>query len=107
MSENPGGKTKEQRAAEVQSAEDSAKIRALMTAKLLKEMTAQDADPTKFIDPAVLKLLKDSEDRGHGTPVQAIHMSMEDNVRGKSDAEIDAGLLSLCATAILIKHENA
>lgn len=77
QSGNPGGKTKEQRAAEVKAAEDAAILRAMMTASLLEKVKA-GADVASLIDPAVLRLLKDSEDRAHGTPKQSVEQSGPD-----------------------------
>lgn len=74
QSGNPGGKTKAQRAAEVRAAEDSAVLRAMMTKALLEKVKAGD-DISEFIDPATLKLFKDSEDRAHGTPKTTTEMS--------------------------------
>lgn len=77
QSGNPGGKTKAQREAEVQAAEDSAILRAMMTRALLEAAKA-GADMTQYIDAATLKLFKDSEDRGHGTPMQTVDNTSSD-----------------------------
>lgn len=71
---NPGGKTKEQKRLEMQNAEAAMRIRAralhAVEAKL-DECSAEQAIEM-LVEAAMLKLLKDSEDRGLGAPVQAI-----------------------------------
>lgn len=79
QSGNPGGKTREQRAAEVKAAEDSAKLRALITAKLLAEVEG-GADPLDLLEPNALRLFKDSEDRAHGTPKSTSEIEAKLNV---------------------------
>lgn len=71
---NPAGKTSETRRLELQNAEAAMRIRA----KLLEAAEAVISDPSateatvlQYIEAAMLKLLKDSEDRGLGAPVQA------------------------------------
>lgn len=67
QSGNPGGKTKAQREAEVQAAEDAAILRAIMTRGLIAKAEAGE-DMLEYLDANTLKLFKDSEDRAHGTP---------------------------------------
>lgn len=70
---NPQGKTKEQKRLEMQNAEAAMRIRARMLraaeARLVKMSAEQVIE--EFVEAAMLKLLKDSEDRGLGAPVQA------------------------------------
>lgn len=62
---NPGGKTAEQRLAEVKAAEISARLRL----KMLEALDGDDfGDILERLDANTLKLFKDSEDRAHGTP---------------------------------------
>lgn len=89
--EPKGGKTSEQRRAEYQAAEHAAFIREKMLS-VIKEKIDAGEDPLQFIDPATLKLFKDSEDRAHGTPRQAVdHTSSDGSMSPKA---IDATKLS-------------
>jgi hypothetical protein len=79
---NPGGKSKELKALEVEAATMAAKIRhaalSAMTEKLAKMAEAPDATPDevlKLITADNLRLFKDSEDRAHGTPKQSVEQS--------------------------------
>lgn len=70
---NPQGKTKEQKRLEMQNAEAAMRIRARLlkaTEARLVEMSTEEI-VEEFVEAAMLKLLKDSEDRGLGSPVQA------------------------------------
>ena len=70
---NPNGKTSEQKRLELQNAETAMRIRERILraaeARLVECSTDEVLD--QFVDAAMLKLLKDSEDRGLGAPVQA------------------------------------
>lgn len=68
---NPGGKSKEQATLERRNAEAAMRIRARLlsaTEAKLNEMSSDEA--MELVEAAMLKLLKDSEDRGLGAPVQ-------------------------------------
>ena len=68
---NPAGKTSETRRLEMQNAEAAMRIRAKLlsaTEAKLNELSTDEA--MALIEAAMLKLLKDSEDRGLGAPVQ-------------------------------------
>jgi len=71
---NPAGKTSEQKRLEMQNAEAAMRIRERILraaeARLVECSTEQVL--AEFVEAAMLKLLKDSEDRGLGSPVQAI-----------------------------------
>lgn len=71
---NPNGKTSEQKRLEMQNAEAAMRIRAralhAVEAKLNECSTEQAIE--MLVEAAMLKLLKDSEDRGLGAPVQSI-----------------------------------
>jgi Tfp pilus assembly protein PilX len=71
---NPAGKTSEQKRLELQNAEAAMRIRERILraaeARLVECSTDEVLD--QFVDAAMLKLLKDSEDRGLGAPVQAV-----------------------------------
>lgn len=69
---NPGGKTSTQKRLEMANAEAAMRIRARVLkaaeARLVECSTEEVLD--QFVEAAMLKLLKDSEDRGLGAPVQ-------------------------------------
>lgn len=68
---NPGGKTKEQVAIERRNAEAAMRVRErLLRAAEAKLAKLDDDAALEFIEAAMLKLLKDAEDRGLGAPVQ-------------------------------------
>lgn len=75
---NPGGKSKERVALERRNAQKAMELREKLLnamARKIDEFEASDevADKDKilaFIEASVLKLIKDSEDRGLGAPVQ-------------------------------------
>jgi len=70
---NAPGKTSEQKRAEMASAEAAMRIRAriLQAAEArLSELSTEEI-VKEYVEAAMLKLLKDSEDRGLGAPVQA------------------------------------
>lgn len=66
QSGNPGGKTSEQRKAEVRAAE----LSALLRVQMLEEMAEAVAEGRALdhLKADALRLFKDSEDRAHGTP---------------------------------------
>lgn len=75
---NPNGKTSEQRKLEIENAERATRIAGKLLAAL-DDATIYGAT-LDLIDPAVLKLIKDSQDRGLGTPKQSIlHGNDPDN----------------------------
>ncbi len=67
---NPNGKTAEQKQAELRNAELATKIRARMLEAVHNTVTQVQADGSVLdhIEANILKLLKDAEDRGLGTP---------------------------------------
>lgn len=72
---NPQGKTAEQKRLEMQNAELAMSIRnRLLTALqgVLNEDPTKETIVDSHITNEILKLLKDSEDRGLGAPVQAV-----------------------------------
>ncbi len=62
-----GGKTSEQKRLEYEAAEMSARIRHKMLSVITEKLT-DDATTLELLKADVLRLLKDSEDRAHGTP---------------------------------------
>ena len=70
---NPGGKTSEQKRLEMANAEAAMRIRARLLHATEAKLNELDTDAAmEVIEAAMLKLLKDSEDRGLGAPVQAV-----------------------------------
>lgn len=71
---NPNGKTSEQKKLEMANAEAAMRIRAralaAVEAKLVECSTEEAVE--LLVEAAMLKLLKDSEDRGLGAPVQPV-----------------------------------
>jgi len=69
---NPIGATSEQRKAEIANAEKATLIRGRLLDAVV-EATESGAS-VEHIEAAMLKLLKDSEDRGLGTAVQSLNV---------------------------------
>lgn len=74
QSGNPGGKTAEQRRIEVEAAEMAARLRHKMLTALVNASDGDEA-ALEHIKGDVLRLLKDSEDRAHGTPKASVEAS--------------------------------
>ena len=70
---NPGGKTAEQVAIERRNADAAMRVRErLLKAAESKLAKLTDDEALEFIEAGMLKLLKDAEDRGLGSPVQPL-----------------------------------
>jgi hypothetical protein len=68
---NPGGKTKEQVSIERRNADTAMRIRErLLSATEAKLAVMTDDAALDLIEAAMLKLIKDAEDRGLGAPTQ-------------------------------------
>lgn len=82
---NPSGagKSKGQRKAEIEAAEKAAILRAKMISELLEKYDSAEMDLSELIDPSVLKLFKDSEDRAHGTAKQSVDHTNSDGSMNK------------------------
>lgn len=80
QSGNPGGKSSEHRAAEVKAAELAALVQADLVEALYNTLQKAEGDEAKLgaIKADVLKLLKDSQDRGFGSPQQHIDNTSSD-----------------------------
>ena len=76
---NPGGKTKEQKRLEIEAAEMAVKLRHSMLSSIMEKVSAI-TDASEFLTSDVLRLLKDSEDRAHGTPKQSV--DVDQNING-------------------------
>lgn len=83
---NPSGKSSEQRQREIANAERATRLRGRMLVALEKQLDdALTANPDKVdvaalkaIQKDILRLLKDSEDRGLGAPVATVRGPGED-----------------------------
>jgi hypothetical protein len=75
---NIPGKTSEQREAEIRNAWLATKIRAQMLEAVATMVDGNPAAALERIDPATLKLLKDAEDRGLGTPKASVDVNNPD-----------------------------
>jgi len=80
VSGNPGGKTSEHRKAEIRAAELAAKVQLDLVEALSNTLDAAEGDEDKLaaIKADVLKLLKDAQDRGYGSPKSSMDLSSED-----------------------------
>lgn len=85
---NPSGKTKAQRKLEVVNAELAARLKN----KLLSVLDGKDAADllADMTGADVLRLIKDAEDRAHGTPRQAIEHTSPDGTMTPQRVEIVA-----------------
>jgi len=81
-SANPGGKTSAQRKLEVKNAESATRLRNRMLHALEEKLLAAgekaDATAELMIEAAILKLLKDAEDRGLGSPLNSTELTGKD-----------------------------
>lgn len=68
---NPGGKTKEQKAKEMEAAQMAADLRHAMLSSMMEKHKSGE-NMLDYVDANTLKLFKDSEDRAHGTPKATI-----------------------------------
>lgn len=68
---NPSGATSEQRQREIKNANTATIIREKMLKAVLGKMDDEDA-ALAMVEAAMLKLLKDTEDRGLGAPKQTV-----------------------------------
>ena len=102
-SPNPGGKTREHRLAEIRAAELAAKVQLDLVEALSNAMDESTGNEAKLaqIRADVLKLLKDSQDRGFGAPTQPTEISNPDGSLNQG-AAVGAAVLE----AIKAKHES-
>lgn len=91
QSGNPGGKTSAQRQLEAENAERATRIRAKLLEALEARLSEDGADAEKDIRGEVLKLLKDSEDRGLGAPKQPVEHDVSDPLRDFFDQVRNSG----------------
>ena len=95
---NPKGKTSEQRKMEVQNAETATRLRAMFLQAMEARLNGLAADGPEAAVMALtneaLRLIKESEDRGLGTPVQSVDLSSKDLTMSPA-AQTDAVLAAL------------
>lgn len=99
QSGNPGGITAEQKSLAMQNAERAVRIRDRFLRSLEAKLNDSDMDAVlEMLDAQSLKLIKDSEDRGLGQPVQPTDITNSDgsmqflvNLVGKPDSGDKAG----------------
>lgn len=68
---NPTGKTAEQAARDMKTADLASKFRNAVISKVMEKVAGGD-DPIDLLTSDVIRVLKDSEDRAHGTPRQSV-----------------------------------
>ncbi len=86
------GKTSEQKRLELENAQRAMRIRDRLLRSVEAKLAESDMDGAlEFVEASMLKLLKDSEDRGLGNPVQP-HTSPDGSMtpRDMSAAVLDA-----------------
>lgn len=84
---NPGGKTSEQQKRDLATADMASNVRhALISA--VQEKMETGVDPLTLLTSDVLKLMKDSEDRAHGTPKQAVDHTSSDGTMSPTRVEL-------------------
>lgn len=103
QSGNPGGKTREHRQAEIRAAELAAKAQLDLVGALIYALDNAKGNEEKLLQirADVLKLLKDSQDRGFGAPTQPTEISNPDGSLNQG-AAVGAAVLE----AIKAKHES-
>ena len=74
---NPGGKSKEQKRLEIEAAEMAVKLRHAMLSSMMEKLGDGSA-ADNLITSDLLRLMKDSEDRAHGTPKATSEISGPD-----------------------------
>lgn len=77
---NPKGKTTEQRQAEVKAGEISAKLRLAALIRMQEMIESGEMDAVDLAKDGFLRLMKDSEDRAHGTPKASTEISGPDGL---------------------------
>lgn len=104
VSGNPGGKTSEHRKAEVKAAEMAALVQADLVEALYNTVRAagDDAQRLGAIRSDVLKLLKDSQDRGFGAPQVHVDNTSSDGSMSPGSNTGDAVL-----DALTRKHKES
>jgi len=108
QSGNPGGKTSQQRALEIANAERATKIRARMLEALegmMNEHPEKESIVADLIKSDFLRLIKEAEDRGLGTPVQSVNVESPNGTM--TPKGVDLSKLSTEALAELVAARDA
>ena len=102
------GKTSEQKTLELRNAEAAMRIREriLRAAEARLVECSTDDVLEQFVDAAMLKLLKDSEDRGLGSPIQPVDHSSADGSMSPKPG-LDVSKLSEAAMAEIMRAADA
>lgn len=86
---NPGGKTRAQRKAEIEAGRVAAQLRLDMLNALADLTRENQMALIEAIKADNLRLIKDSEDRAHGTPKQAVdHTSSDGSMKPVTHIEV-------------------
>lgn len=64
--------------AERENARKATEVRGQILDRLIRDMAKKENQDRIYADPSILKLLKDSEDRGLGTPVNSLNIESPD-----------------------------
>lgn len=86
QSGNPGGKTREQRQAEIRNAQLATELRGQLLDALhtvLEDAKGNPAVILEQLDANTLRLIKDAEDRGLGAPKTSVDLSSPDGSLGR------------------------
>ena len=106
---NPGGKTSAQRKLEIANAERATRIRARMLEALeglMNENPEKDGIVGDLIKADILRLIKESEDRGLGTPKQSLDLTSDDGSMSPKPG-LDVSKLSTDALAEIMRASDA
>ena len=78
---NPTGKSAEQAARDVKTADLASQFRHKLLSSVMEKLES-GIDPAELATPDVIRVLKDSEDRAHGTPKQSVQHGGPDDESG-------------------------
>ena len=87
---NPGGRTSESLRRDRDTAEKSSQLRNVLISRTMEILKSDPLAPIE-LSTELLRLLKDSEDRAHGTPRQAVDIDASGTIT-INIASNDAGL---------------
>lgn len=73
---NPGGMSPEVRARNDRTADLASQFREKLISTTMEKLAA-GVDPFELLTPEVIRIVKDSEDRAHGTPKQSVEHAGE------------------------------
>jgi hypothetical protein len=105
QSGNPSGKSAAQARRDMQSADMASKFRHALLSSVQEKLKA-GADPLEIISPDIIRVMKDSEDRAHGTPKAAVDHTSSDGTMSPKPA-LDVSKLSHAARAEILAAYDA